>query len=268
MAGLSNAGGGGQLRRGGYRGRTVDLLIAALPAFLASLVEFVEALTIVLAVGVTRGWRASLWGAGAAAGGLVAAVAVFGPSLARIDPDYFKAAVGSLLLLFGLRWLRKALLRYAGVLPLRDEEEKFRSAEGKARLLPQAAGFDLAGAAVSFKATLLEGLEVLFIVLALGAKGSHALVAASLGAALAGIVVVSLGVAVRQPLSRVPENTLKFLVGGMLCSFGTFWAGEGLGVRWPGGDASIPVLLALTAVLSAIAVRLLRVEAVPVELAT
>jgi len=238
----------------------VDLLIAALPAFLASLVEFVEALTIVLAVGVTRGWRASLWGAGTAAAGLIAAVAVFGPSLARIDPDYFKAAVGSLLLLFGLRWLRKALLRYAGVLALRDEEEKFRSAESKARLLPRSSGFDVAGAAVSFKATLLEGLEVLFIVLALGAKGGHALAAACLGAALAGLAVIAVGVAVRQPLSRVPENTLKFLVGGMLCSFGTFWAGEGLGVKWPGGDASIAVLLALTALLSWMAVRVLRTD--------
>jgi uncharacterized membrane protein len=245
----------------------VDLLIAALPAFLASLVEFVEALTIVLAIGVTRGWRASLSGAVAAAVGLGAAVVIFGPSLSRLDPHYFKAAVGSLLLLFGLRWLRKALLRYAGVLPLRDEEEKFRSAEGKARLLPQASGFDIAGAAVSFKATLLEGLEVVFIVLALGAKGSHALAAASVGAAMAFVVVAGVGVAVRHPLSRVPENTLKFLVGGMLCSFGTFWAGEGLGVDWPGGDASILVLLALTATLSAVAVRMLRSAAHPLELA-
>ena len=245
----------------------MDLLIAALPAFLASLVEFVEALTIVLAVGLTRGWRASLSGAGAAALALVAAVVIFGPSLSRLDPDYFKAAVGSLLLLFGLRWLRKALLRYAGVLPMRDENEKFRTAEGKALLLPRASGFDVAGAAVSFKATLLEGLEVLFIVLALGAKSSHALAAASLGAALAFVAVAAVGVAVRHPLSRVPENTLKFLVGGMLCSFGTFWAGKGLGVDWPGGDASILVLLALTAGLSAIAVRMLRSETRVVELA-
>jgi Ca2+/H+ antiporter, TMEM165/GDT1 family len=236
----------------------VDLLIAALPAFLASLVEFVEALTIVLAVGLTRGWRPSIAGAGAAGFALVTAVAAFGPSLSRIDPDYFKAAIGSLLLLFGLRWLRKALLRYAGVLAQRDEEEKYRSSERKILLLPQGSGFDWAGAAVSFKATLLEGLEVLFIVLALGAKGGHALASASLGAALAFVAVVAVGAAVRHPLSRVPENTLKFLVGGMLCSFGTFWAGEGLGVDWPGGDVSIVVLLALTAGLSAAAVRVLR----------
>jgi uncharacterized membrane protein len=244
----------------------VDLLIAALPAFLASLVEFVEDLTIVLAVGVTRGWRTALSGAAAAAVLLVAAVAAFGPSLSRINPDYFKAAVGSLLLLFGLRWLRKALLRYAGVLAMRDEQEKFRKSEARVRLLPREGRFDWAGAAVSFKATLLEGLEVVFIVLALGAKGGRALTAASLGAGLAFVVVCGVGAAVRHPLSRVPENTLKFLVGGMLCSFGTFWSGEGLGVKWPGGDASLPILLVTTAALSAIAVRQLRrtVPAAPV----
>lgn len=242
----------------------MDLLIAALPAFLASLVEFVEALTIVLAVGVTRGWRASGSGATAAGVVLVGAVAGFGPALTRLDPDYFRAAIGSLLLLFGLRWLRKALLRYAGVLAMRDEEEKYRSSERAVLQLPRGTGFDWAAAAVSFKATLLEGLEVLFIVLALGAKGGRALTAASLGAGLALIAVAGVGAAVRHPLSRVPENTLKFLVGGMLCSFGTFWAGEGLGVDWPGGDISIVVLLALTATLSTIAVRLLRAGGRPV----
>ena len=239
----------------------MDLLIAALPAFLASMVEFVEALTIVLAVGITRGWRPSLSGAGGAAALLAAAVIGFGPALARIDPHYFKAVVGSLLLLFGLRWLHKALLRYAGVVALRDENEKFASGEAKASALPRATGFDWLGAAVSFKATLLEGLEVVFIVLALGAKGDSALQSAALGAALALLVVIVTGVAVRQPLSRVPENTLKFFVGGMLCSFGTFWAGEGLGVDWPGADLSILGLLVMTFGLSAIAVRALRTQA-------
>jgi uncharacterized membrane protein len=144
---------------------------------------------------------------------------------------------------------------------MRDETEKFASSERAARLLPRAAGFDWAGAAVSFKATLLEGLEVVFIVLALGAKGSHQLVAASVGAGAALVVVIAVGTAVRQPLSRVPENTLKFVVGGMLTSFGLFWAGEGFGVSWPGSDASIPVLLALTAAFSALAVRWLRAPA-------
>ena len=236
----------------------MDLLIAALPAFLASLVEFVEALTIVLAVGLTRGWRPSLSGAAAAVLLLAAAVVGFGPALADIDPDVFKAVIGSLLLLFGLRWIHKAILRYAGVVALRDEEQKFAAGEASARSLPSARGFDWAGAAVSFKATGLEGLEVVFIVLALGAKGSDALTAAAFGAALAAAVVVGTGFAVRKPLSRVPENTLKFFVGGMLCSFGMFWAGEGLGVDWPGGDVALPVLLAVTFGLSALMVRALR----------
>ena len=152
--------------------------------------------------------------------------------------------IGSLLLLFGLRWLHKAILRYAGAVALRDEEAKFVGRRGLGRALPEARGFDWAAAAVSFKATLLEGLEVVFIVLALGAKGSDALVAAAaIGAGVAAAVVIVAGFAVRKPLSRVPENTLKFFVGGMLCSFGMFWAGEGLGVEWPGGDAALPVLL-------------------------
>ncbi|MCW2542739.1 MAG: hypothetical protein JWM40_291 [Frankiales bacterium] len=224
----------------------MDLLIAALPAFLASLVEFVEALTIVLAVGLTRGWRPSLSGAVAAGVLLAAMVLGFGPSLARVDDHVFKAVIGSLLLLFGLRWLHKAILRYGGAVALRDEQAKFAAGEASASALPEAHGFDWAGAAVSFKATLLEGLEVVFIVLALGAKGSDALVAATLGALAAAAVVIGTGFAVRAPLSRVPENALKFFVGGMLCSFGMFWAGEGLGVDWPGGDVALPVLLAST----------------------
>jgi uncharacterized membrane protein len=141
---------------------------------------------------------------------------------------------------------------------LRDEEQKFASSEAASRALPGATGFDWFAAAVSFKATLLEGLEVVFIVLALGAKGDSALRAAALGAAVALAAVIAAGFAVRKPLSRVPENTLKFVVGGMLCSFGTFWAGEGLGVEWPGGDLSIPLLLAMTFLLSALAVRSLK----------
>ncbi|MCU1586972.1 MAG: hypothetical protein JWN31_465 [Frankiales bacterium] len=241
----------------------MDLLIAALPAFLASLVEFVEALTIVLAVGLTRGWRPSLIGAGAAAAVLATAVLGFGPTLADVDPDIFRAVIGSLLLLFGLRWIHKAILRYAGVVALRDEEQKFVAGEASARSLPTPKGFDWAAAAISFKATGLEGLEVVFIVLALGAKGSNALLAAAVGAGVAGVLVIVAGFAVRKPLSRVPENTLKFFVGCMLCSFGMFWAGEGLGVHWPGGDAALPVLLASTFALAAVMVRALRREQVP-----
>jgi uncharacterized membrane protein len=240
----------------------MDLLVAALPAFLASLVEFVEALTIVLAVGLTRGWRPSLIGAGAAAAVLAGAVLGFGPALADVDPDVFRAVIGSLLLLFGLRWIHKAILRYAGVVALRDEEQKFVAGEESARALPTATGFDWAAAAISFKATGLEGLEVVFIVLALGAKGSDALTAAAVGAGVAAAVVVGAGFAVRKPLSRVPENTLKFFVGCMLCSFGMFWAGEGLGVHWAGGDAALPLLLATTFGLAAVMVRALRREQV------
>jgi uncharacterized membrane protein len=236
----------------------LTLLIAAVPAFLAALVEFVEALTIVLAIGATRGWRASLIGAGAAGGLLVVAVVGFGPALSDLDPAVFRAVVGSMLLLFGVRWLRKAILRFAGVIPMRDEDEQFTQKQAAFRLLPRHTGFDTAGAAVSFKATLLEGLEVVFIVLALGAKGGRALEAASLGALVALLVVIGLGFALRHPLSRVPENTLKFVVGGMLCTFGTFWAGEGFGVRWPGEDLSLLALLGGTALLSLLAVRVLR----------
>ena len=236
----------------------MTLLLAAVPALLASLVEFVEALTIVLAIGVSRGWRQSLLGAGTAGLLLVLAVAGFGPTLSRIDPDVFRTVIGSLLLFFGVRWLRKAILRSAGVIPMRDEDEQFARTQASFRVLPRATGFDWVGFSVSFKATLLEGLEVVFIVLALGAKGGRSLVAASLGAGLALAAVVGLGFAVRHPLSRVPENTLKFVVGVMLCSFGTFWAGEGLGVTWPGSEASLPILVAVSAVLSVAAVRALR----------
>jgi uncharacterized membrane protein len=242
----------------------MTLLIAAVPAFLAALVEFVEALTIVLAIGVTRSWRAALVGAGAAALGLAVVVAAAGPAIARVDPAVYQVLIGSMLLLFGVRWLRKAILRSAGLIPLHDEEAAFASQTAAFRLLPRAGGFDVAGALISFKATALEGLEVVFIVLALGAKGSHQLTAAVLGAALALLVVLGLGVVLRYPIGRLPENAVKFVVGGMLCSFGMFWAGEGFGVRWPGADLSILVLLAGTAALSVLAVRVLRAgEAVP-----
>lgn len=240
----------------------MDLLVAALPAFLASLVEFVEALTIVLAVGVTRGWRPSLSGATAAFAALAAAVLLLGPSLTRVDEDVFTSVIGSLLLLFGLRWLHKAILRYAGVVALRDERAKYAASQAGAASLPTVPGFDWLAAAISFKATLLEGLEVVFIVLAAGARGDSSLRAASLGAALALAAVVAAGFVVRGPLSRVPENTLKFGVGVMLCSFGAFWAGEGLGVRWPGAELSLPVLLVMTLALAGGAVAALRREPV------
>jgi uncharacterized membrane protein len=218
------------------------LISAALPGFLASLVEFVEALTIVLAVGVTRGWRAALLGVAAGALLLLALVLAFGPALALVPIGIFQLVIGVLLLLFGLRWLRKAVLRAAGVIALHDEQRIF----DKERVALAAAGapqpFDRIGFLVSFKAVMLEGLEVVFIVIALG-TAAGALVAASMGAAAAGIIVIALGVAVHRPLARVPENGMKFFVGTMLSAFGTFWAGEALRVVWPGGDWSILALV-------------------------
>jgi uncharacterized membrane protein len=214
----------------------------ALPGFLASLVEFVEALTIVLAVGVTRGWRAALFGVGAGALLLLALVVAFGPALTLVPIAKLQLVIGVLLLLFGLRWLRKAVLRAAGVIALHDEERIFQ--KQRAALAGEGAPqpFDRIGFLVSFKAVVLEGLEVVFIVIALGAAGG-ALVAAGTGAAAAGIIVVGLGLAVHRPLTRVPENGMKFFVGVMLSAFGTFWTGEALRVEWPGADWSLLALV-------------------------
>ena len=239
----------------------MGLLIAALPAFLASTVEFVEALTIVLVVGSTRSWRASLFGAGAAALALTAVVVVAGPAVTHVPQNAFRLVVGALLLLFGLRWQRKAILRYAGVVPLHDENVAYRKQQATLQSLPRRRGFDWLGALVSFKATSLEGLEVIFIVLALGAKGGRSLTAAGIGAAAALVLVALAGFAIRRPLAKVPENTMKSFVGGMLCSFGTFWAGEGLGVHWPGDALSLVALLVSTTLLSWIAVRVVRSQA-------
>lgn len=205
-----------------------------LAAFLASLVEFVEALTIVLAVGAVRGWRPALAGAIAAAAALAVLVAAFGPDLARLDAHVFQLVVGVLLLLFGLRWLRKAILRAAGVVALHDEDKKF--AETKADLQGRAAGpgFDAGAALAAFNGVFIEGIEVVFIVLTLGAVG-HALLPAALGAGAAAVLVVLLGLIARKPLALIPENALKLTVGALVSAFGTLWTGEGLGLVWPGG---------------------------------
>lgn len=208
-----------------------------LAAFLASLVEFVEALTIVLAVGSVRGWRPALGGAGLGVAALALLVVILGPALSLIPLQYLQLGVGVLLLLFGARWLRKAILRGAGRLPLHDETAAFAK---EAAALEGAA--DLAAFMTSFKAVLLEGLEVVFIVIAVGATG-NLLVPATLGAAAAFLVVLGLGLVLHRPLARVPENTLKFTVGAMILSFGLFWVGEGLGLAWPGEDWSIPVMI-------------------------
>ena len=217
---------------------------SALASFMASMVEFVEALTIVLAVGVVRGWRSALLGTAAAVGVLVALVLALGPALTRIPLPVVQLVVGALLLLFGLRWLRKAVLRAAGVLPLHNEALAFAAEtaalRGQGKVVRQA--IDKLAFATAFKSVMLEGIEVVFIVIAIGA-GGRLLVPAAVGAALALLVVVALGLWLHRPLAKVPENTLKFGVGVLLSAFGTFWVGEGIGLEWPGGDWALLALI-------------------------
>jgi len=221
----------------------VHITTGAGAAFLASLVEAVEALTVVLAVGSVRGWRDALNGTAAAIGTLAVLVLAFGPALAFIPLRIVQVVVGSLLLLFGLRWLRKAILRAAGVLPLHDEDAAF--AKTRAEMVGGARrGFDAVAFAAAYKIVMLEGIEVVFIVIAVAAGGSGLMIPAAVGAVSAAIFVVMLGLIVHRPLSRVPENTLKLAVGVMLSAFGAFWVGEGVGVEWPGGDAALFALIA------------------------
>lgn len=213
-------------------------------AFLASLVEFVEALTVVLAVGTVRGWRPALTGTGLGLGVLALLVVALGPALAYIPIEIVRLVVGVLLLLFGLRWLRKAILRAGGVIPLHDEEAAFHAETSVLRQGGRLGrGWDLIGIATAFKTVVLEGLEVVFIVIAVGAAGGL-LIPASLGAAAALVLVVMLGVLLHRPLARIPENALKFAVGVLLAAFGSFWTGEGIGIEWPGGDWAILGLVA------------------------
>lgn len=213
-------------------------------AFLGALVEFVEALTIVLAVGMVRGWAPAMLGTIAGLVLLTAIVIVLGPLLAHIPIRVLQLAVGILLLLFGMRWLRKAILRSAGIIAIHDEAIAFASE----REALQSAGSvrvalaDPVGVIVTFKAVVLEGLEVVFIVISLGAAADK-LVPASAGALAAAVLVAVLGLALRRPLVSVPENVLKFSVGVLISAFGTYWMGEGLGMDWPGGDLAIVALV-------------------------
>jgi Ca2+/H+ antiporter, TMEM165/GDT1 family len=234
-------------------------------AFLGSLVEAVEALTIVLAVATVRGWRPAGLGAGAGLVLLALIIVAFGPLLDRVPLQVLQLAIGVLLLLFGMRWLRKAILRASGVIALHDEAQTF--AGETAELRAQAARHQirlewLAGAA-SFKAVVLEGIEVVFIVIAVGA-GRGLLWPAAMGALAACVLIVAVGFIVHRPLTRVPENTLKFAVGTMLSAFGVFWTGEGLGVPWPGEDLAILgfVALFLAVALAGVAVTRRRTAAV------
>ena len=216
-----------------------------LAAFLGSLVEFVEALTIVLAVGTVRGWRPALMGAFAGGLVLIAIVLLLGPLLSVVPLQPLQLAIGLLLLLFGMRWLRKAILRAAGIIPLHDEAMAFAAETAEMRAAGPIATLRLDPIAVvtTFKAVVLEGIEVAFIVIAVGAAG-HTLLAASFGAAVAGLLVIGLGIVLHRPLARVPENALKFAVGVLISAFGCFWIGEGLGFAWPGEDLAILAMIA------------------------
>lgn len=215
-------------------------------AFLGSLVEVVEAFTIVLAVGTVRGWRPAALGTIAGIVTLVLLVAILGPVLDRVPLHALQLGIGVLLLLFGLRWLRKAILRAAGVIPVHDEIAAFAA---ETATLEEAerrheARLDWFAGVTAFKAVVLEGIEVVFIVIAVGA-GRGMIVPASLGALAACALVLLIGVAVHRPLARVPENTLKFGVGVMLSAFGVFWTGEGLGIAWPGHDLALIAFVAV-----------------------
>jgi uncharacterized membrane protein len=238
---------------------STSTILLVLGTFLASAVEMVEALTIVLGVGIVRGWRSPLTGVAAALVTLAVLVAALGPALRYVPIGTLRLVVGALLLAFGLQWLRKAILRSSGYKPLHDEEEAFtreRDQAGEAAYRKRA-GLDWYGFTVAFKGVLLEGLEVVFIVIAFGsAQGQLRL--AAVGAIAALVLVVAAGLLAHRPLSRVPENTIKFAVGLLLTSFGCFWGAEGAGADWPGDELSLLGVIAFFCALSFALVRTLR----------
>ena len=243
----------------------VGLVVTTL---LASTVEFVEAFTIVLAMGITRGWRSALAGTALAVVSLATITTVAGYALIEWFPEtLLQLVVGTLLLIFGLQWLRKAILRSAGLKELHDEEQAFRTETEAARLAGdrRRLGLDWFGFVVSFKGVFLEGLEIVFIVVTFGLN-ADSMGLAVLGAVIGGVIVVVAGVLAHRPLARVPENTIKFAVGLLLSTFGTFWAVEGLGVfagrqasiEWPGEDLALPAILTVWCAMSWLTVMLLR----------
>jgi uncharacterized membrane protein len=236
--------------------------------FLACVVEAVEATTIVLAAGTARDWRSASWGVVAALALLAVITAALGPLVSALPLQALRIVVGALLLIFGLQWLRKAILRASGHKSLHDEDAIFReqlsaaqsAVRHRTRLVPDRYGF-----ALSFQGVLLEGLEVVFIVLTFGAN-AHQVPLASLAAACAVLLVALAGFLVRAPLARVPENTMKFVVGVLLTSFGTFWGAEGAGAKWPGSDAALLVLIPAIAVFAiALVAYMRRIKAPPAE---
>lgn len=214
-----------------------------LASFMASLVEFVEALTVVLAVGTVRGWRPAIAGTVSALGILLLMVVFFGKSLAAIPLPIIQLVIGTLLLMFGLRWLRKAILRSAGVIPLHDETAAYQKETALLRQdMPSNNAWDKGAFLTAFKIVMLEGIEVVFIVIAIGASG-QLMLPASIGALAALLAVILLGLWLHRPLANIPENTLKFGVGILLAAFGTFWVGEGIRIEWPGEDLILIALI-------------------------
>lgn len=232
-----------------------------LAAFLASAVEMVEALTIVLAAGVTRGWRSALVGVAAAAVALAAIVGVLGPALTVVPIGSLRLVVGGLLLVFGLQWLRKAVLRASGFKALHDEDAIFSREIAEARTAPVEVrhGLDWYSFTLAFKGVFLEGLEVAFIVVSFGGRRGGIPLAA-LAAVCALVIVTVAGALLRAPLSRVPENTMKFGVGVMLTSFGVFWGSEGAGAHWPGGDAALLAIIGFVLAVALLGVAVVRRE--------
>ncbi len=233
-------------------------------AFLASAVEMVEAVTIVLAMGIARGWRSALIGAGSALAVLIIIVATLGPLLTIIPQHALGLVIGTLLLIFGLQWLRKAILRAAGQKALHDEDAIYRREIAGAQTAGREVkiGMDWYAYVVSFKGVLLEGLEVAFIVLVFGR--SHGSIPLAAAGAIAGCALVGLvAVFIQAPLSKVPENTIKYAVGVLLTVFGMFWMGEGIGVEWPGGTVAILWLIAVVLACSWGIVMAIRTRATP-----
>ena len=231
----------------------MNALPLILTVFVACAVEAVEALTIVLAVGLTREWKSTFWGIGVALAVLAVVTAAIGPALAFLPLSALRLVVGALLAIFGLQWLRKAVLRATGYKALHDEASAYLREVAAAEAAPLQARrgvSDWYSFTIAFKGVLLEGLEVVFIVLTFGAS-QHNLGAAVIGAVAAVVLVTLTGIAVKAPLARVPENWMKFGVGVMLTSFGTFWGAEGAGADWPGGDAALLVIVPVVALVSA-----------------
>jgi uncharacterized membrane protein len=238
----------------------MEILVAATPVFLASIVEMVEAFTITLAVGVTRGWKSALLGMGSALLVLVAVSWWLGPRLLDVvDEHALQTVIGTLLLLFGTRWLRKSLLRYGGVLAMHDEAKVFAAEVAQLSDVTEVRRqVDWPGFFISFKGTLIEGLEVVFLILTLGAIGDAGLLPAVLGAVAAFVVVATVVAVVHRPLTRIPENTLKFAVGVVISSFGVFWLVEGFGGIWPGDAISLLAVFGAMLAMSLVTIRSIR----------